>query len=192
MKVEVDVSKDSLIIGIDGVEIDVYNDLSKEMVEDSIKKSIWLASIAYEVNRRLHRFVEIEKRSYMTHWREWAIKWTKVKGMKDTMDIIDSAVSKLFGDSSIKEKIQNVFDVRGMVKKDVDRFETWGKFFNDDDVSDVIKDHCRAMYRMELEKNMTYDKMVDLESRMTTIVSSLKIAADGYKRKSEQEKSLKF
>jgi hypothetical protein len=201
MKVEVNISKDSLIIVVydvgnpksieDGVQLNVYDELGQEIVKDAVKKSVWLASVAYEINRRLYRLIEVEKKAYMAHWREWAIKWSKVKGMKDTMDIVDSCVSKIFGDCSIGDKVQFVFDIRGVHKKNI-KIEKWPDFFNNDDIDDAVKKICRDMYRLELEKKMTYDRVIDLESRMQTIVSSLRAAADGYKRKSEQEKQLKF
>jgi len=192
MKVEVNVSKDSLIVDVDGMILDVYGDLSKEMVEDVIRKSVWLSSISYEVKRRLTRFSEVEKKSYMTHWREWAIKWAKVKGLKDTQENINDCVAKIFGDILIKEKIRYLFDIRGMLRKDTDKFDTWGDFFNDDDISEDVKRMCKEMYKIEFEKKMNYEKVIELEARMATIVASLRDASVGYKMKSEQEKSMRF
>jgi len=190
MKIEVEVDKDRLLVDIDGFKFNVLEDLGKEFVEDVVKKAVWFASIAYEVERRYVRFIEVEKRQYMNHWRLWALKWIRVKDQKDTSDFIDSCVADIFSDYSISNKLKYLFEING--RRLSKEYSRWAEFFNDDSVPDFLKNDCREMFKIELENKITYDKMIDIETRMSYIVKCLKYIADGYKEKAFFEsKSLK-
>jgi len=191
MKVEIEVDKQSLSILVDGYKLDVYKDLESCDVDDATKKYVWLSSIAFEVERRLTRFTELEEKEYMSFWREYATKWLKVKDMKDTMDLIDSTVSRIFGNVSVSDKIAMIYSISSVVINNK-HFERWGDFFNDPNVNDRIKDFGRNMYRLEFEKNMTYDKLIDLKVRMIAIVKTVKAAAEGYRLKSQKGKNFTF
>lgn len=199
MKVEVIVERERLVIDVDGFVLDVSEELGSESVEHAIKKSVWLYGVAYEIERRYNRFVGVEKKAFMGFWREWAIKWLRAKGMPDTMDLIDSTVARMFGeekrdrmDMKVNEKIGYLYDIARVFQGKRKSYSSLKEFLRDDEVSDNLKDLCREMYKLELEENMTYDRVIDTEARMFCLVRSLKTAAEGYGRIGSGEKSLRF
>lgn len=193
-KVEVTVDKDKFLVEVEGYKLDVYDELGKELIPDVLKKSAWLAGIAHEVERRYTRFIKIEKRQWMAHWKYWAHRWLEAKAMKETSDNLKDVVAMLFGDCSIKNKVKYIYAVEGRAFPVGKKFEIWRDFFNDAEIPQFIKDIGRDMYRVELDtpNNMTYDKVIDIDSRMLAIVNSLRTASDGYRGKSFEESKVKL
>jgi hypothetical protein len=193
MKVEVTVSRESLVINVDGFVLDVYKELEAENVEGAGKKHVWLASVAYEIRRRHVRLVEIEKKAYMSFWGEWAVKWLKVKDLQITLDTTSSTIARMFGDLSITDKIRYVFEIgmRLMPQKQ-QKWDRWKDFFDDTSVDPKLKELCRDMYALEFEKGMTYDKIADLEARMAAMVDTLKVAAEGYRVREARNGGIRF
>lgn len=186
MKVEVDIGREKFVIDVDGFQVDVYRDLENEMTDDPVKKSAWLSGVAYEVERRYSRFVSVEKGAYMMHWKLWAARWLKAKDIRDTADNISTAIAKIFSDAPVDEKVKFLYSVLRLVPPSR-RFERWEEFYHDESISSHIKDECSEMFKLEMEHNMTFDKALDRESRMLSIVKSLKAASDAYKEKMYQE-----
>lgn len=193
-KVEVTVDKNTFEVKVEDYKLNVYDELGKELTPDVLKKSAWLAGIAHEVERRYTRFVEIEKREYMAHWKYWAHRWLAAKDMKETSENLKDTVAMLFGNCSINDKIKYIYAVEGRAFPAGKKFELWREFFNDMDIPQFIRDTGRDMYKVELEtpNSMTYDKAIDIDSRMLAIVNSLRTAAEGYKGKSFEENKIKL
>lgn len=187
MKVEITVEKDKFIVDVDGFKLDVYKDLENDIVEDPIKKAAWLSGVAYEVERRYYRFTEVEKKECLIHWKIWAVRWLKAKDMKDTADNVDCAVAKIFSGLDVDSKLDCLYSILRKDTTTKKRYERWEDFYRDDAVAEFIKNECSEMFKLEFEQNMTFDKVIDRESRMLSIVKSLKAASEAFKEKVYQE-----
>jgi hypothetical protein len=190
MKVDIEIGKSgSVIVKVDDYVLDVTDELRTEVIADVEKKYVWLSSLAYEIERRYTKLTEGEKRACMAHWNDWAVRWLKARDINQTSDLIGNAVAHLFGEATINQKVQYLHEVSCMMlplkKKN---YERWSDFFNDPAVSDNLKETCRKMFSLELERNQDYDKMVMAESKLHSIVQTLKACAQGYKLYAERRR----
>jgi cell division protein FtsL len=194
MKVEVSVEREFVLISVDGFQLDVYKELSAESVEGATKKSVWLSSVAYELRRRLQKITEIEKKSYMAFWRDWAERWLKNREATVSLEKIDAVVARMFGDISVTEKVLYTYDICNTMRPlKARRYETWKEFLNDTSVDQKIRNTCLDMYRLEIEENKSYDRIIEMEIRLQAMVSTIMVAADGYKmREMKTPSSLRF
>jgi len=194
MKVEVDVGRELVLINVDGFSLDVYKELASESVEGATKKSVWLFSVAYELKRRLQKITEIEKKSYMAFWRDWAERWLKNRDATVSLEKVDAVVARMFGDISVSEKVLYVYDICNMMRPlKARKYETWKEFFKDKDVDQKIQNTCMEMFRLEIEEVKTYDRIVEMEIRLQAMVDTIKAAAEGYKmREMKTPSSLRF
>jgi len=187
MKVEILVEREKLVINVDGFELDVYKDLENDIVEDPVKKSIWFSGVAYEVERRYFRFMEIEFKECQSFWRYWATRWLKAQDMKDTGDNVEAALPRLFSSTtSVNDKVTYLYHVLRKVRPQKS-YEKWDDFFNDGTIDKLVKNECEEMYRIEFERKQTYDRMVETGGRMLSMAKTLKAVAEGYREKLYQE-----
>lgn len=183
LNISVEVGVNKLTVDVQGHVFNVIEELSTEYLGSAIPRAVIMYAYSHELKRRLRQYVDNERKKYMAHWRYWATRWLKAKGMTDVKDNVESVVAQLFCSRSLMEQIELVLAVENQLLPAGKEYKTWRDFFLDEAIAGFVRKTGKEMFKLEIEQGINYTLMTDMESSLEFVANTLESIANGYREK---------